>query len=97
MGLNWKHILEGWRNNLFPPKELRELIRKTQEERLEICKTCPYNSTPDKINMFSTCKECGCPLKAKTACLHCQCPLNKWLLQLTKEESEEIKKNQNLE
>lgn len=47
--------------------------------------------------MFSTCKECGCPLKAKTACLHCQCPLNKWLIQLTKEESEEIKKNQNLE
>jgi len=35
-----KKILEGWRNDLIPPKELKEAILKISEERLSICRKC---------------------------------------------------------
>lgn len=88
--MEWNKILEGWRNNLFPPKELKELIKTTKEERLEICKNCPFNSTHGKITGFSKCKSCGCPLQSKSACLSCQCPEDKWGAVTTKEEHQEI-------
>lgn len=95
--MNWKEIAEGWKNHFFPSKELKELIRATQEERLTICKDCLYNSTPKKINSFSKCNSCGCPLKQKSACLHCKCPIDKWLLVLTEEESKKINNQLNKE
>ena len=88
--MEWKQILEGWRNHLFPPSELKKLIRQTQEDRLNICLNCPFNSTKGRINMFSKCNDCGCPLKQKTACLHCKCPQDKWLPIAEKEQSEAI-------
>lgn len=90
MRLDWKDILTGWRNDLFPPKELKELIRKTQEERLNVCLNCPFNSTKGKINNFSYCTDCKCPLKKKAACLHCQCPKEYWLAVAEPEESKQI-------
>lgn len=90
MKLVWKDIISGWKNDLFPAKELEKLIRQTQEERQTICKGCPFNSTPDKMNILSTCKDCGCPLKKKTACLHCTCPQGKWLPVTKQEETEAI-------
>lgn len=94
MKLNWSEIIEGNRNRFFPPERLKEFIRITKEERLEICKTCPRNSTEGRINNFSTCLECGCPLKSKASCLSCKCPLEKWLAVMTKEEQQELNKNQ---
>lgn len=86
MKFNLKQVYEGWKNDLFPAKELKDVIRNTQAERLSICRTCPFNSTPNSITPFSTCKDCGCPLKKKTACLSCVCPQEKWLAHLTPEE-----------
>jgi len=91
MRIVWKEILEGWRNDLFPPEEIKEKIRLTQEQRLEICKSCPLNSTPNKIRTISYCKDCGCPLKKKSACLHCECPQKKWLAELTEDEVKTLK------
>lgn len=94
MKIVWRDVLNGWRNNLFPPEHLKELIKETQDHRLDICRDCPSNSSSGVVNTFSYCTDCGCPLKSKSACLHCECPQLKWLKQLTKEEEEEINKNQ---
>lgn len=90
MKLNIKQIIEGWKNDIFPEKEMREIIRQTQEERLAICLTCPFNSSEERITNFSYCKNCGCPLKKKSACLSCECPEKKWLAVATKEENDNI-------
>lgn len=95
MKIVWKDVYEGNRNRFFPPEHLKGLIKETQKERLSICKNCPFNNTQGKINNFSTCTACGCPLKSKTACLHCECPKGYWLKQLTKEESNEIEEQLN--
>lgn len=95
MRIVWKEILEGWRNDLFPPEEIKDKIRQTQEQRLNICKRCPFNSTPNKINNISYCKDCGCPLKKKSACLHCECPQQKWFAELTEEEVKTLKTKNN--
>ena len=70
-------IVEGWRNSVIPPEELREVISVTQAERLAICRACPLNSKnrPPGIRFDEYCVQCGCTLSAKTACLSCKCPL----------------------
>ena len=91
-------IYEGWRNNLFPPKEMEELIKTVGEERILICRSCPSNSL-NKEN-YSTirpdehCTECGCTLSAKTKCLSCSCPMEKWQAVITKEQENEINNGQ---
>lgn len=93
MELNFKQILEGWRNHKIPPKELKEQIKKVSEERLAICNKCPLyskNVYPGTRSMY--CTECGCPLKPKTKCLSCSCPLTptKWGPVLTKVEEDKL-------
>lgn len=83
-------IIEGWKNDLLPKEELKEIIRKNQQERLSICINCEFNSTEGKINFLSTCKKCGCFLKKKTACLSCKCPIKKWEAVLTNEEDKKL-------
>lgn len=73
MHFNPKEILEGWRNHLVPPQDLKNLIEHVSEERLSKCKNCPFNSTCGEIKNTSYCKACGCPLKAKSKCLSCKC------------------------
>jgi len=48
------------------------------------------------------CTECGCVIALKTRCMSCECPLGKWLAELTEElenkleeYEKEIKKNDN--
>jgi hypothetical protein len=81
MKIKIRDIIEGWRNHLIPPEELKEAINRVSKERLAICKTCPSNSL-NKIPgaILEYCTECSCPLIAKTKCLHCSCPLTptKW-------------------
>ena len=90
MRLVWKEILEGWRNDLFPSDKLRDIIRTTQEERLAICKDCPFNSSRGKINILSHCTDCGCPLQKKSACLSCECPKKKWIAVISKKDDQDI-------
>lgn len=92
-------IYLGWRNNLFPPAALKELIQTTSLERLKVCEDCPFHSknhyTP--IRPDDHCTDCGCNLDAKTKCLSCECPQikeipNRWgALMSLKEEQEMLK------
>jgi len=93
-------IFEGWRNHLIPPEELKSQIEEISNKRLSICRECPRNSinyykTSSKVNLRPDehCVECGCTLAAKTKSLKSQCPLGKWLSELTEEQQSEIEKS----
>ncbi len=82
MGFSISKFVEGWRNHLIPPEELKEVIEQVSQERLEICKGCPFQSENMKAaghNILRTdvhCTKCGCPLAAKTKSLSSSCPLS---------------------
>jgi hypothetical protein len=95
--MKFREVFEGWRNDLFPPSELKEQILKVSNERLLICQECEWNSNKAReLHSYSSirkdyhCTNCGCPLKKKTKCLHCSCPLDKWKAVLTEEESSKL-------
>ncbi len=89
-----QQIIEGWRNKLIPPAELKEAINAAVEQRMAICNECPHISTKHfSIRPDVHCTKCGCTLSAKTACLSCQCPVNKWSAIATKEEETLIKED----
>lgn len=87
-----KAIIEGWRNHLIPPKDIKELITAVSEERLAICKECPFHSDNAKKTGYKTnridrhCTKCSCVLSAKTKALSTSCPIDKWGVVLTDEE-----------
>ena len=89
-----KHIYEGWRNHLLPPGAMKELITKVSDERLEICRACPFHSSNkvgyETMRIDEHCTKCGCPLIAKTKSLSSSCPVNKWGPELTPEEEQTI-------
>jgi hypothetical protein len=100
MKWNIKQIVEGYRNKLFPPEHLKELIEHVAGERKAICDECPHNSSVAKREgrwvsvspcLGEHCMQCGCCLDAKQKCLSCECPLHKWLAVSSEEENEEIK------
>jgi hypothetical protein len=78
-------IASGWYNYLNATPYVKKLIG----QRLAICDSCPskqqltkmgqilVKSVNEEGNLFK-CKECGCPLAAKTASLKSSCPLGKW-------------------
>ena len=97
MVIDWKKIYEGWRNQIIPPKELKELIEKTGTIRMDVCRKCEHNSknfTGKTYRFDEHCMKCGCTLSAKTKCLSCKCPLPspKWDAVITLSQEEEIKK-----
>jgi len=68
------------------------VIKETSEERINICLTCPHHSKWHKtLRPDDHCTNCGCTLAAKTKCLSCACPLNKWMAVLTEEDEETLK------
>lgn len=64
---------------------MKEKIQEIRNSRLDICRVCPKNSTPDKVGKLSYCQECGCNLLAKSSAFSSSCPLDKW-----REESDAI-------
>ena len=98
MKLNFKEIVEGWRNYLIPPKEMKEHIEQVAQERMEICKACPFMSTNAKETGYTTfrtdehCTKCGCPLAAKTRSFSSACPMNFWEAILSDEDRYELEK-----
>jgi hypothetical protein len=97
--MNLSQIYLGWRNNLFPPEALKELIQTTSLERLAICEECSFHSkfhnTP--LRPDNHCTDCGCNLDAKTKCLSCECPqiktlTNRWGALMSLKEEQEILK-----
>jgi len=96
--INFSQIYEGWRNKLVPPTDMKVLIHDVSEERLSICSKCPlhskFHSTP--LRPDNHCTDCGCNLEAKTACLSCSCPQNKWdAVMGNPEEEDQLKKDVN--
>jgi hypothetical protein len=89
--LKFSEIYEGWKNDLFPDRDLKDFITKVSEERLNICKSCKaYSESGEGCSIPGTApccnsrvivdgvRGCGCPLKKKTKCLSCGCPAKKW-------------------
>ncbi len=92
--MNFKQIYEGWRNKIVPPAHLRETIQTISAERLAICDVCVFHSknhkTPGRPDAH--CTDCGCNLDAKSRCLSCSCPKNKWLALMDNYEEEQVLK-----
>lgn len=98
MKLNVKHIIEGIKNSVF----VKEEVEKIAQERYEICKVCPKNSSNrDKADFdpgkyFSTlrpdehCTVCACNIHAKVRSLHTSCPIDKWKAVATAQEAAKI-------
>lgn len=96
--INFFQVYEGWKNKLIPSQELKQAIEDASFERLSICRTCPFHSkfhnTP--LRPDNHCTDCGCNLDAKTACLSCSCPQNKWYAVVDNpQEEDELKKDIN--
>lgn len=76
-------IVEGWRNKIIPPKDLKGVIDTVSKYRTAICESCEFHSkyhdTP--LRPDAHCIKCRCTFTAKTKCLSCRCPLDdpKWV------------------
>lgn len=87
-------IYEGWKNHLLPEEREKAFIEHVSGERLAICEGCEKHSSNNKkysIRPDVHCTECGCVLAAKTKCLTCECPLQKWLATKIEIENDNIK------
>lgn len=74
-----KEIAEGWLNNLTPEALLNQQIIDVAKSRMSLCEACSFHSKNHKsIRPDAHCTDCGCTLSAKTKCLSCACPKNKW-------------------
>ena len=90
MKINFSQIYEGWKNNLFPAKDMRDYINTVGEERMAICESCDLISTKHQsIRPDVHCTDCGCMLSSKTKCLSCACPLDKWKAVIASRDEEE--------
>jgi hypothetical protein len=97
MKINFSQIYEGWKNNLFPAADMKDYINKIGEERMAICEGCEFISTKHKsVRPDVHCTDCGCMLAAKTKCLSCWCPKDKWKAVIaSREEEEQLKTEMN--
>jgi hypothetical protein len=88
MKVDWNGLVEGIRNRVLPPEELKELIESTREERLAICRECEW------FGVYK-CNKCGCNLQLKTSCLSCNCPVGKWIQKITRDDDKLVKEKLN--
>lgn len=80
MNKKFYNIINGWKNYIFPNKEVEELAK----ERAKICATCPINT--NNVCSRRKCREiegkkkcgCGCPLAALLRSELSSCALGKW-------------------
>lgn len=92
MKINFSQIYEGWKNNLFPADDMKDHIAQISQERMAICDGCEWCSEnrPKKPRRFDKhCTHCGCTLAAKTKCLSCACPIEKWEAVIESREDED--------
>lgn len=93
--INFSQIYEGWRNKIVPPAHLRETIQNVSKERLSVCDACEFHSkNSNSKRPDAHCLDCGCNLDAKSKCLSCECPRQKWVkLDITYNEEQDLKKD----
>lgn len=81
-------------NHLTPELFLKEQIITVSESRMAICRACPLNSIHagpvSPLRIDEHCTKCYCTLSAKTKCLSCSCPDDKWTSVITPEEEQTI-------
>jgi hypothetical protein len=93
----WKakgQIIEGVKNSIFRSADVEEIA----QQRMQICEACQLYTTDDKGCMVSgttpCCDQrqggCGCSLGFKTRSLSSECPLGKWVAELTQEEEDQL-------
>jgi hypothetical protein len=76
---------------------MKEKIMEVSEERLAICRSCPFHSSNfNSIRPDEHCTDCGCSLILKTKCLSCACPQSKWVAELTPEEEAKFKSDEEI-
>lgn len=99
----WKakgQILEGVKNSVFKKEHVEEIA----EMRIAVCSTCQLYTTDDNgcimpgTNPCCDKKQggCGCSLSLKTRSLSSECPLGKWVAELTQEEEDAINQKLNI-
>jgi hypothetical protein len=93
----WKskgQILEGITNSIFKKEHVEEIAKN----RMAICSTCQLyteeNSGCTVPGTTPCCDErqggCGCSLNLKTRSLSSECPLGKWVAELSEEEEDKL-------
>jgi hypothetical protein len=93
----WKNkdqIVEGIVNNIFKREDVEEIA----QQRMQICMSCAlYDVQGEGCMVPGTqpcCDEnkggCGCSLGFKTRSLSSDCPLGKWMAELTEEEENKL-------
>jgi hypothetical protein len=71
---------------------MKETIEKISAERMAICNNCPFHSKNHPSNvLYDHCTDCGCNLDAKSSCLSCSCPKEKWMALTTQDEEDALK------
>jgi hypothetical protein len=94
----WKskgQIIEGISNSIFKKEDVEEIA----EQRMTICSTCQLYTEDNKgcvvPGTAPCCDErqggCGCSLSLKTRALSSECPLGKWIAELTEDEEDKLK------
>lgn len=82
--MNILHVLKGWfRSQVYSTNKQRKL----SEERLEVCKSCPFAVEKTFLKILpnraveekkKACTFCGCPIVEKSLVKEEKCPLNLW-------------------
>lgn len=82
--MNILHVLKGWfRSQVYSTNKQRKL----SEERLEVCKSCPFAVEKSFLKILrneaveekkKACPFCGCPIVEKSLVKEEKCPLNLW-------------------
>jgi hypothetical protein len=71
---------------------MKAFIEHVSSSRIDICNECEEHSSNKKdyksFRLDAHCTNCGCTLSAKTKCLTCECPLQKWLPQQISEDND---------
>lgn len=95
--MDFSQVYEGWKNKLLPAEELKEQINQVSQYRISICEGCPFYSENARKQGYNSirpdihCIDCGCTISAKTKCLSCSCPKDKWMEVASKNVELEIK------
>jgi len=86
--------VEGITNSVFKREDVEEIA----EQRMAVCSTCQLITHDDKGCMVPgttpCCDErqggCGCSLSLKIRALSSECPLGKWIAEITEEEEDQL-------
>lgn len=89
----WKtrnQIFEGIKNSIFT----KDTVEAISKERVDLCKSCENYDVDGKHCVVPRtgpcCGKCGCSLHLATRSLNYKCPINKWPVYISDDESVEL-------